>query len=200
MCSKHLNYRSRRCNLVSSCPVSSLHLNGFSGKLVTKYVLPLCYSKLVNQPDCWLFMITSQIMSNSPCAMIASRRNLLRPISYLTSLVSLCLLIRCSSQFIFIFCLCWESSAEAVSGLLCSRHYTIYLLIIRVTLCFQLLVDWTRGKNLIISSAASSVTELRGPYDAANLSLLLGLSMEHAKAAVSRNCRYGNLQNIHPVE
>lgn len=53
----------------------------------------------------------------------------------------------------------------------------------------KLLVDWTQGKNLIISSAASSVTELRGPYDAANLSLLLGLSMEHAKAAVSRNCR-----------
>ncbi|XP_058208285.1 protein GAMETOPHYTE DEFECTIVE 1 [Rhododendron vialii] len=53
----------------------------------------------------------------------------------------------------------------------------------------KLLVDWTRGKNLIVSSAASSVTELRGPYDVANLSSLLGLSMEHAKAALSKNCR-----------
>ncbi|KAF4359280.1 hypothetical protein G4B88_024244 [Cannabis sativa] len=53
----------------------------------------------------------------------------------------------------------------------------------------KLLVDWTRGKNLIISSAASSVFELRGPYDVANLSFLLGLSLEQAKAAVSKNCR-----------
>ncbi|KAI9196170.1 hypothetical protein LWI28_021624 [Acer negundo] len=53
----------------------------------------------------------------------------------------------------------------------------------------KLLVDWTRGKNLILSSAAPSVNELRGPYDVANLSSLLGLSMERAKAAVSKNCR-----------
>ncbi|CAN0921699.1 Protein GAMETOPHYTE DEFECTIVE 1 [Linum grandiflorum] len=54
----------------------------------------------------------------------------------------------------------------------------------------KLLVDWTRGKNLIFSSAASSVTELRGPYDVANLlSSLLGLSMERAKEALSKNCR-----------
>ncbi|KAL9416082.1 hypothetical protein AB3S75_039304 [Citrus x aurantiifolia] len=53
----------------------------------------------------------------------------------------------------------------------------------------KLLVDWTRGKNLILSSGASSVTELRGPYDVANLSSLLGISMERAKAAVSKNCR-----------
>ncbi|CAI0548531.1 unnamed protein product [Linum tenue] len=55
---------------------------------------------------------------------------------------------------------------------------------------FQLLVDWTRGKNLIFSSAASSVNEIRGPYDVANLlSMLLGLSMERSKAAISKNCR-----------
>ncbi|KAI3667599.1 hypothetical protein L6452_42665 [Arctium lappa] len=53
----------------------------------------------------------------------------------------------------------------------------------------KLLVDWTRGKNLIFSSAAPSVTELRGPYDVANLACLLGFSMERAKAAVSRTCR-----------
>ncbi|KAM7496656.1 hypothetical protein LguiA_021070 [Lonicera macranthoides] len=53
----------------------------------------------------------------------------------------------------------------------------------------KLLVDWTRGKSLVISSAAPSVTELRGPNDIANLSSLLGLSMERAKAAISKNCR-----------
>ena len=62
---------------------------------------------------------------------------------------------------------------------------------------FQLLVDWTRGKNLIISSAAPTVYELRGPYDVANLSFLLGLSLERAKAAVSKNCRYDDLQSPH---
>ncbi|KAF7823515.1 Ribonuclease P protein subunit p30 [Senna tora] len=53
----------------------------------------------------------------------------------------------------------------------------------------KLLVDWTRGRNIILSSAAPSVNELRGPYDVANLSLLLGLSNERAKAAISKNCR-----------
>ncbi|KAL6956299.1 ribonuclease P [Sarracenia purpurea var. burkii] len=53
----------------------------------------------------------------------------------------------------------------------------------------KLLVDWTKGKNLIFSSAAPSVTELRGPNDVANLSSLLGLPMERAKGALSKNCR-----------
>ena len=50
--------------------------------------------------------------------------------------------------------------------------------------------QWTGGKNVIVSSSASTVNEIRGPYDVANLSTLLGLSMQHAKAAVSRNCRF----------
>ncbi|KAG6417952.1 hypothetical protein SASPL_120149 [Salvia splendens] len=53
----------------------------------------------------------------------------------------------------------------------------------------KLLVDWTRGKNLIICSDASSASELRGPQDVANLFFLLGLSRERAKAALSSNCR-----------
>ncbi|XP_024194499.1 uncharacterized protein LOC112197837 isoform X2 [Rosa chinensis] len=53
----------------------------------------------------------------------------------------------------------------------------------------KLLVDWTRGRNIIISSAAPTANEFRGPYDVANLMSLLGLSMERAKAAISRNCR-----------
>ena len=55
-------------------------------------------------------------------------------------------------------------------------------------------MDWTKGKNLILSSAASSVNEIRGPFDVANLSSLLGVSMERAKAAVSKNCRYESLK------
>ncbi|PIA38811.1 hypothetical protein AQUCO_02700187v1 [Aquilegia coerulea] len=54
---------------------------------------------------------------------------------------------------------------------------------------WQLLVQWTRGKNIIFSSAAASVSEIRGPCDVANLSSLLGMSMERANAAVSKNCR-----------
>ncbi|XP_075514148.1 protein GAMETOPHYTE DEFECTIVE 1-like [Primulina tabacum] len=53
----------------------------------------------------------------------------------------------------------------------------------------KMLVDWTRGKNLIFSSAAASAMELRGPLDVSNLFSLLGLSIEHAKAAISKNCR-----------
>ncbi|WCJ41154.1 Polymerase/histidinol phosphatase-like [Euphorbia peplus] len=53
----------------------------------------------------------------------------------------------------------------------------------------KLLVDWTRGRNIILSSGAPSVSELRGPCDVANLSSLLGLSTERAKAAISKNCR-----------
>ncbi|KAF5206780.1 Ribonuclease p protein subunit p30 [Thalictrum thalictroides] len=53
----------------------------------------------------------------------------------------------------------------------------------------KLLVQWTRGKNIILSSAAASVSEIRGPCDVSNLSSLLGLSMERANAAISKNCR-----------
>ncbi|KAL6905958.1 hypothetical protein ACP4OV_003559 [Aristida adscensionis] len=54
----------------------------------------------------------------------------------------------------------------------------------------KLLVDWTKGKNIIISSAARTATELRGPYDVINLcAYLLGLPMQRAKAAMSTSCR-----------
>ncbi|KAK7261427.1 hypothetical protein RIF29_27737 [Crotalaria pallida] len=54
---------------------------------------------------------------------------------------------------------------------------------------FKLLMDFTRGKNIVFSSAAPSVNEFRGPYDAANLLSLLGFSKERAKEAISKNCR-----------
>ncbi|KAF0933933.1 hypothetical protein E2562_020845 [Oryza meyeriana var. granulata] len=54
----------------------------------------------------------------------------------------------------------------------------------------KLLADWTKGKNLIISSAACTANEIRGPYDVINLcAYLLGLSTQQAKAAISANCR-----------
>ncbi|CAN6234988.1 unnamed protein product [Urochloa humidicola] len=54
----------------------------------------------------------------------------------------------------------------------------------------KLLVDWTKGKNLIISSAAHTASQIRGPYDVINLcAYLLGLPINRAKAAVSTNCR-----------
>lgn len=98
-----------------------------------------------------------------------------------------CKLHFCELLFFFLLTLCVE--LLFVSKLLMDLQidYAGILFII-----FQLLVDWTRGKNLIFSSAAPSVNGLRGPYDVANLSSLLGLSMERAKAAISKNCRYEN--------
>ncbi|OQU82669.1 uncharacterized protein LOC8079950 isoform X3 [Sorghum bicolor] len=54
----------------------------------------------------------------------------------------------------------------------------------------KLLVDWTKGKNLIISSAAHTASQIRGPYDVINLcAYLLGIPIDRAKAAMSTNCR-----------
>ncbi|KAL5082451.1 hypothetical protein RYX36_010872 [Vicia faba] len=53
----------------------------------------------------------------------------------------------------------------------------------------KLLIDWTRGRDIVFSSAAPTVNELRGPCDVANLLLLFGLSKEQAKASISNNCR-----------
>ncbi|XP_027342083.1 uncharacterized protein LOC113854937 isoform X2 [Abrus precatorius] len=53
----------------------------------------------------------------------------------------------------------------------------------------KLLMDWTRGQNIVFSSGAPSVNELRGPCDVANLLSLFGLSKERANAAISKNCR-----------
>lgn len=46
----------------------------------------------------------------------------------------------------------------------------------------------TKGHGIVISSGASEVMELRGPNDVANMATLFGLSVEVAKAAVSKNC------------
>ncbi|KAL9322825.1 hypothetical protein ACSQ67_010878 [Phaseolus vulgaris] len=53
----------------------------------------------------------------------------------------------------------------------------------------KLLMEWTRGRNIVFSSAAPTVNELRGPCDVANLLSLFGLSKERANAAISENCR-----------
>ncbi|XP_055382669.1 ribonuclease P protein subunit p30 [Condylostylus longicornis] len=46
-----------------------------------------------------------------------------------------------------------------------------------------------KSKNIIISSGAKSVFELRGPYDIANLALIFGLSEEQGKSSISSLCR-----------
>ncbi|KAK9861946.1 hypothetical protein WJX84_000126 [Apatococcus fuscideae] len=46
----------------------------------------------------------------------------------------------------------------------------------------------THGQNIIVSSGARTAFELRGPYDAINLSTLFGLPERHAKSAVSTRC------------
>ncbi|XP_071949035.1 ribonuclease P protein subunit p30-like [Antedon mediterranea] len=51
------------------------------------------------------------------------------------------------------------------------------------------LVAVNNGKNVIISSQAERVMEIRSPYDVANLGLLFGLSESQCKNALSRNCR-----------
>ncbi|XP_053306074.1 ribonuclease P protein subunit p30 [Spea bombifrons] len=51
------------------------------------------------------------------------------------------------------------------------------------------LMQFCKGKNIIISSGAEKPMEMRGPYDVATLGLLFGLSEGASKAAVSTNCR-----------
>ncbi|GMH44352.1 hypothetical protein BSKO_12286 [Bryopsis sp. KO-2023] len=48
--------------------------------------------------------------------------------------------------------------------------------------------DWTRGKNLIVSSGADDRMELRAPYDVINLTTFLGLKEKHAKESISHRC------------
>lgn len=53
----------------------------------------------------------------------------------------------------------------------------------------QLLSKALYGRGIVLSSAASTAMELRGPYDVANLGPLLGLTQEAAKVGVSRYAR-----------
>jgi ribonuclease P/MRP protein subunit RPP1 len=46
----------------------------------------------------------------------------------------------------------------------------------------------TRGHGVVLSSGARQAMELRGPNDVINMGTLFGLSVEFAKAAVSKNC------------
>ncbi|XP_023304446.2 ribonuclease P protein subunit p30 [Lucilia cuprina] len=46
-----------------------------------------------------------------------------------------------------------------------------------------------KSRSIIISSGATNVFELRGPYDVANLSFIFGLSEDQGKCAIDRFCR-----------
>ena len=48
----------------------------------------------------------------------------------------------------------------------------------------QLLIEKTKGKNILLSSAARTAISLRGPYDVANMALLFGMKEIHGKEAV----------------
>lgn len=51
----------------------------------------------------------------------------------------------------------------------------------------QALTRATRGKNIVISSAARNCMEVRGPHEAMNLGTLFGLTEKLAKAAIEKN-------------
>ncbi|XP_063291360.1 ribonuclease P protein subunit p30 [Pelobates fuscus] len=51
------------------------------------------------------------------------------------------------------------------------------------------LMQFCKGKNIILSSGAERPLEIRGPYDVSTLGLLFGLSEGASKAAISTNCR-----------
>ncbi|XP_045189594.2 ribonuclease P protein subunit p30-like [Mercenaria mercenaria] len=53
----------------------------------------------------------------------------------------------------------------------------------------QKLIFWCKGKNVILTSGCEKAIEMRGPYDVANLGLLLNLNENQAKDAVMKNCR-----------
>jgi RNase P/RNase MRP subunit p30 len=52
----------------------------------------------------------------------------------------------------------------------------------------QSLLQYLNGKNVILSSAAQSVGAIRGPMDAANIGMVLGLAKGDAERATSKNC------------
>ncbi|GAX73183.1 hypothetical protein CEUSTIGMA_g636.t1 [Chlamydomonas eustigma] len=52
----------------------------------------------------------------------------------------------------------------------------------------QALSRLLRGRNLVISSGARNMMELRGPKDIINMGTLFGMSQEKAKRAISENC------------
>ncbi|GFO11678.1 ribonuclease p protein subunit p30 [Plakobranchus ocellatus] len=51
------------------------------------------------------------------------------------------------------------------------------------------LISVSRGKGVIISSAAEKPIDVRSPWDVMNLGKLFGLNQTQAKDAISRNCR-----------
>ena len=54
----------------------------------------------------------------------------------------------------------------------------------------KVLINYTHGRNIIVSSEASRVNELRGTNDVSNMSTFFGLSMDHSQAPVSKNYMY----------
>eukprot|EP00601_Ochromonadales_sp_CCMP2298_P011909 CAMPEP_0173266280 /NCGR_PEP_ID=MMETSP1142-20121109/29074_1 /TAXON_ID=483371 /ORGANISM="non described non described, Strain CCMP2298" /LENGTH=361 /DNA_ID=CAMNT_0014202175 /DNA_START=9 /DNA_END=1096 /DNA_ORIENTATION=- len=52
----------------------------------------------------------------------------------------------------------------------------------------RILVQFLRGRNIILSSGADCILQLRGPHDIINIGQMLNLSREQAERAISSNC------------
>ena len=52
----------------------------------------------------------------------------------------------------------------------------------------KMLIQFLRGRNLLISSSAESWSMVRGPLDVANIGMILGLNQEQAMKSIADNC------------
>lgn len=52
----------------------------------------------------------------------------------------------------------------------------------------RMIIQYLRGKNIIISSNVDAYNQLRGPFDVINVGKLLQLSPREAAAAIGENC------------
>jgi hypothetical protein len=52
----------------------------------------------------------------------------------------------------------------------------------------NLLVEYTRGKQFVLSSGAENIAQLRGPHDAGNIACVMGLPEEQARRSICDNC------------
>jgi RNase P/RNase MRP subunit p30 len=52
----------------------------------------------------------------------------------------------------------------------------------------RVILQYLRGRNIIISSGAESTSLLRGPFDVCNIACVLGLTQQQAQNAIGENC------------
>ena len=52
----------------------------------------------------------------------------------------------------------------------------------------QIALQFLRGRNIVITSAAETANQLRGPHDVMNIGVVLGLNEQNARRSVCENC------------